>query len=204
MPLVPTDIGAIVLAAGASSRMGSPKLLLNWGEKSVIQHIVHTLNEAHIIKILVVTGWYHDQISSELGSTKAQIIYNTQWKTGKMLSSIKVGLSVLPEKTEAVLICLGDIPGISVEVISSLIATYHQFPNSLIIPEHRGELGHPVLIPHDYWPEIRDLHSPIGLRALMLHHEAMIKRVSVDSPGILLDIDTPEAYQKARKSLLPK
>ena len=119
-----------------------------------------------------------------------------------MLSSVKTGLSVLPSSTKAALICLGDMPGISLDVISNLISAYRQFTTFIILPEYEGETGHPVLIPHTYWPEIMDLYSQIGLQALMYRHSSMIKRVPVATQGVLLDIDTPEAYQNAKKKLL--
>jgi molybdenum cofactor cytidylyltransferase len=204
MAILLDDIGAVVLAAGESSRMGSPKLLLKWGERTVIQHIVQTIHEAQIDKVVVVSGRYHQALLSELANFKVQIIQNPQWETGKMLSSVQKGISALSTRSKAVLLCLGDLPGISIDVITRLTQAYYENTTSLILPEYKGRLGHPVIIPRNYWMEIHNLNSPIGLQALMLQHKDMIKRVPVNTEGILLDIDTPEAYQLARQSLLPR
>src|SRR5512140_3380604 len=109
-----SKIAAIILAAGRSSRMGQPKMLLRWGESSVLETVVSTIKRAGLHDIFVVTGAGHERIEELLG-TSVQCLHNPRYEAGEMLSSIQLGIASLDQGYEAALILLGDQPQVQVD-----------------------------------------------------------------------------------------
>jgi molybdenum cofactor cytidylyltransferase len=188
-------ICAVILAAGESKRMGTPKLLLPFGKNTIIETIVDTLLQSKIDKILVVLGSNRDKIKSKISSRPVLTTANLRYKEG-MLSSIQAGFRALPKKTEAVLVFLGDQPLIPSSVIDKLIAGYKKSKKGIFIPVFEKKRGHPILVDFKYKPEIEKLNPDIGLRALVFDHPDDLQEVEVDTPHILKDIDKPEDYKR--------
>lgn len=194
-----TRVGAIIVAAGQSRRMGSPKMLLPWGSETVIERVVNQYLNAGIEPVVVVTGPTHAEISGLLDQTSALVVQNERYMQSEMLQSVQVGLTHITGPLEAVFIGLGDQPQISTRVIKELLDDFMQHPEKeLIIPSHQMRRGHPWLIKRSLWDDILSLGPDESLRVFLSNNTQKITYCLVDSPEILADLDTPEDYQKQR------
>ena len=118
-------ICAIVLAAGCSSRMGTQKLLLPFGNSTVISHIVNQVLNSKVQNTYVIVGHNAEQITNELSGKPVTIIHNPEYKTG-MLSSVRTGIREIPKEYDAVLIALGDQPAITTNLIDEMILCFSE------------------------------------------------------------------------------
>jgi Uncharacterized MobA-related protein len=196
-------IAALVLAAGLSKRMGMQKLLLPWRESTIIEAVIQTVFDAGIYAIYVVTGSCHAQVSDLLKAKPVSIVYNSNYETGEMISSIKCGLSSLSQiEADAVMVFLGDQPQIEKNIILALLEKYEKDKPFIIIPSYHNRRGHPILIPRDKWQEIIGLPTGATLKDWINDNKEHLSYLVWDNPGMLEDIDTPEDYQKFTSSLL--
>jgi molybdenum cofactor cytidylyltransferase len=191
-------ISAIILAAGQSKRMGQPKMLLPWGNLTVIEHVLVTFMTAGIEDILVVTGGSHERVQEVIKQYPVRNAHNSEYITGEMLSSLQLGLCNMMERTQAVLIGLGDQPQIQAGSIR-LISEAHRISKSLlIVPSFQRKRGHPWLVARPLWQEILELQPPETPRDFLNSHAHKIQYVNVDTPTVLADLDTPDDYQNSR------
>jgi molybdenum cofactor cytidylyltransferase len=188
---------AIVLAAGLSRRMGWFKLTLPWGDRAVISQVIATLETAGIDKIVVVAGHRADEITQALAGMTVRIIFNPDYASGEMLSSIQAGLRALDAEVDAALLCLGDQPQMMIDTIRAVVAAGAQSGwGQIVIPSYRMRAGHPILLPYYLWPEILDCTGT--LRDVMAAHRDRTHFLVVDTSTILADLDTPEDYAAGR------
>ena len=190
------SIAGIILAAGESSRMMSPKALLKIGNSTFTEHIESILREQGIGPVFVIAGAHYDEIRRALASTKTlSILHNSRYKHGQV-SSLKQGLRHLPAGATAVVVWPVDQPLVKPGTVKELVEAFLRDPKPVVIPSMQGNHGHPVL----YGPEA--IQSALNLRKdqtakdLRDIYNDRILYVEVDDPGILIDIDTPEDYQK--------
>ena len=191
-------ICALVLAAGESRRMGTPKLLLPFGEKTIIEHIVDNVCDSKAEIILVVLGSHRNEIKNKIADRQVLTVINARYQEG-MLSSIQTGFRSVPPGTTAVVICLGDQPLIPFSVIDRLIHTHKQSKKGIVLPVYDKRRGHPILIDVKYKNEVQNISLEIGLRSLIHDHPQDVQEVEVDTPHILKDIDRPEDYARELK-----
>lgn len=190
-------IGAVVLAAGQSRRMGNPKMLLPWrGSRTVIGQVVSTLLEADIDPVVVVGGANYDRLQSALIGLPVRLAYNHRFAETEMLVSLQIGLQQLDLTTDAILIVLGDQPTLEIDVVRAVVEAYHRTHPHLVIPSYQMRRGHPWLIARGLWQELMALSIDSSLRDFLNKHADDITYVRVESPEILKDMDTPEDYQK--------
>lgn len=187
---MPMPIAAIVLAAGRSTRMGRCKQLLPLNERPALQLVLHTLTEGQVDQIAVVLGPQGLEVSTAAEAPNTILVTNPD-PVGDMASSVLAGLSALDSRFAAILIALADMPLIHPATIRALIRSYHENPCAVLIPTHMGRGGHPPLFAESV---LRRLRPGETLRDLRNRHKADTRRLSVDDPGILLDMDTPEDY----------
>ncbi|HLO15111.1 MAG TPA: nucleotidyltransferase family protein [Anaerolineales bacterium] len=190
-------ISAIILAAGASKRMGQPKMLLPWGKLTVIEHVLRTYLNGELEDILVVTGGARDQVEQAIGKYPVRKIHNKDYATGEMLSSLQCALRGMPDQTQAALIGLGDQPQVQEESVRLLCKTYRETGSRLIVPSFQMRRGHPWLVARPLWHEILELKPPQSPRDFLNGHADEIHYVSVSTPSVLADLDTPEDYRKS-------
>lgn len=191
-------IWAIILAAGESKRMGKPKLLLPFGEKTIIETVVNNAIQSKADEVLVVLGSNAEKMAEKIRDFPVKISVNPNFCQG-MLSSIQWGFKSLPEDTRAALVMLGDQPLIPSSVIDRVIDAYNQTEKSIVLPVYNKRRGHPILVDMKHGGEVKGLNPETGLRALVHNHTEDILEVEVDTPGILRDIDTVEDYSKEIK-----
>ncbi len=193
-------ICAIVLAAGQSRRMGVQKLLLPYAGKAVIQHIVDQLLECRLDEVFVVVGNDKEKVSQQLANRPVPIVTNPD-PQAEMLSSVRCGLQALPQQCQAVLIALGDQPGITTEIINSLLMEFHPSKKGILVPMFQGKRGHPLLFAQPYFSEILNCFDGIGLRGLLDAHPEDIKELNVATNTVLEDMDYPQDYRREFEKL---
>lgn len=190
---------AIILAAGSARRMGSQKLLLPFGESTMIETVVDNVLSADIKHVMVVLGANREEVRETLGDRPVQFCFNEAHEEG-MLSSVQCGIRALPEEASFALIFLGDQPGIPPAVTNLVIETYQEELVGIVIPVHEHRRGHPLLVDLKYRKQIEQLDLEEGLRSLRHHFPNDVMEVEVTEPGILVDIDTPSDYKNAQGS----
>ena len=188
-------ITALILAAGQSKRMGQPKMLLPWGEKTVLEQVIHTFKAANVDEILVITGGDREQVEPLVGDS-AQTVINPEFAKGEMLSSVQAGLMGIKPETEAVLIGLGDQPQVQERSVRLVVEAYHENKASIVVPSFQMRRGHPWLVTLQHWDEIQRMGSTESLRNFLNRHTNEIQYVEVGDTGILKDLDTPKDYLK--------
>ncbi len=194
-----TLVSAIVLAAGQSRRMGSPKLVLPWGSRTVIEQVIQTLIEAGIIEIVVVTGGDSGTVEGVLKNKyPIKLVRNPQYARSEMLGSLKVGMRALSTECRALLVVLGDQPMIQTDVVQKVVETYIQTGAVLVVPSYQMRRGHPWLVDRSLWAEILGLSASQTMRDFMQAHANWIAYSQMDAPEITTDIDTPEDYENLR------
>jgi len=193
-------ICAIVLAAGQSHRMGTQKLLLPFGATTVIAHIADELLRSIIDKVYVVVGYERNRIIKELSGRPISIVTNPDY-TADMLSSVRCGLKALPKKCEAVLVTLGDQPSVTSELVDEMVQSFTRTNKGILVPLYRGKHGHPILFSELYYHEILTRYDNVGLRGLLHAHPEDIFELNVSTSAVLLDMDSPEDYQRQLTSL---
>ena len=191
-----STVGLIILAAGASTRMGTPKQLLAYRGCSFIRHMVEVAIASVCQPIAVVLGANAERIKPEISQLPVQIVENQQWAEG-MSSSIRVGLEALlgvNQNLDAVAIALCDQPFVSSQTINQLIEAYHLTGKPIIASEYAGTLGVPVLFSHTLFSELIALKSNEGAKQIIKKHIHEV--FSVPFPDGAIDIDTPNDYEK--------
>ncbi len=190
-------ISAVVLAAGLSARMGRPKLLLPYGEHTVVEQVISVLLSSPADEVLVVTGHEREAVESALSGWSVRTVFNSDYAAGEMLSSVQVGLEAVAAESRAALLAVGDMPAVEPGVVAQLLAAYRIARDTCVyIPSYRMRAGHPILVPRSYWPAILALPRGASLRSLWQAEGSRIHWVTVDTPSVLRDIDTPADYER--------
>jgi len=195
-------ISAILLGAGESKRMGVDKLSLPWGGETVFKHCFNTLFRSRVNEIVVVLSKQNEGMKRqfEMGVSglrrKIKVVVNPYTKRG-MSTSIRRGLQVMHRKSGAILISLGDQPFLKTRTINALIRAFELRGGGIVVPSFRGRKGHPVIFHRRYARELMELSGDMGGKSVLLRNTRQIKIVPVKSEGVVEDIDTWKAYQKA-------
>jgi molybdenum cofactor cytidylyltransferase len=191
-------IAAVVLAAGLSRRMGRPKMVLPWGETTVIGQVVTVLATAGVADILVVVGGARQRVESALSGLPARLVYNPRYSEDQMAFSLQAGLSSLAGNVDAALVALGDQPQIQTHVVQAIVDAYRETRASLVIPSYRMRRGHPWMIARPLWEQVLALRPPETLREVLNAHADQIHYLTVDNDSVLRDLDTPSDYDRER------
>ena len=191
------DVVAILLAAGESRRMGQLKALLPWQGVSLIKHQVASLRAGGVDQVVVVLGHRSDELKSELGDT-AGVSWqlNPDYLQGKT-TSIKAGLNALgTDQPQALLLLNVDQPR-SAGVIRFLLEGHLSQGSLITIPTHHGKGGHPIILSPTLLDELHRIdEESFGIKAVVQRHLEGTRRVEMDSPEVLWDLNTPEEYQR--------
>jgi CTP:molybdopterin cytidylyltransferase MocA len=177
---------AVVLAAGASTRMGRPKALLEHHGRSFVACAVDLAARAGCAPIVVVTG---AQELDGLGLA-ARLVHNENWQRGQ-LSSLQTGLAAL-EDPAGVLVLTVDRPHLRATTVVTLVAAFRTAPQFSWQPAHAGRRGHPVIYPRSLLPMLAALPTSADPRELLRAHEALRHTIAVDDPAVHDNLDRPE------------
>ena len=189
-----SKFGALILAAGLSTRMRENKVLLPWRDgRPIVAHVAAQFTDAGIDPVIVVTGRDAPEVSAAVAELPVRRVHNPDFASGEMLSSVKAGLSALPEALAAAFIQPADMPCVPPALIGELAAAHE--PGWNVAPRCQGRRGHPVLLDRAYWGAMLALPADARPRAAL--RGARLRLVDVEDAGVLLDLDTRAAYERA-------
>jgi molybdenum cofactor cytidylyltransferase len=189
-------LGAVVPAAGLSFRMGIEKVLLPFGESSVLERVLSTLGQFGIEERVVVLRVDLTEAITRARRLGARVVINPH-PNQEMLESIRLGVAELPGEIEAFFVWPADHPAVSIETLSAL--SRQAGAGRVILPIYKGRRGHPALIGRELRTEIGRIPANHGLRQLWRARPEVLQEVIVEDPGVLLDLDTPEDYRGGRE-----
>lgn len=187
----------LILSAGESRRMGSPKALLDCGGQSFLDRLI-LLFSAFCAPVVIVLGHEAGTIRAGLRhSEKARIVVNRNYPLGQ-LSSMQCGLEAVPAECGGALFTLVDHPAVRAETIRRIL---DKAASSLVIPRYEGRPGHPIWIGRGLFADFLSLPADSQARAVIQRRATGIDHVDVNDPGILDDIDDPAAYRRLRERM---
>jgi molybdenum cofactor cytidylyltransferase len=196
-------IAAILLAAGASSRMGSPKPLIPWGDQTLLEWEIDQLMASCVDEIVVVLGSNAEDVRRSLGDGVRYCIFNQRWQHGRSTSLVKGARALLSEerlRPDATVIQNVDQPT-RPDIIDGLVDELIRGRVDAVQPVYDGHGGHPVVIAGHVLPLLLDADEPsLGLRGVLKQHPPL--RIPMDNePVVALDLDTPDTLPQARQLL---
>mgnify|MGYP000868978894 CR=1 FL=1 len=190
--------GAVVLAAGFSSRMGKCKALLDVGGSAALERILSTLRLSGVEDIVVVSGHYREAVEGEAKRGGARAVFNEHYEKG-MLSSIKAGVTALSSNLDGFFLLPVDVPLVKPATLQALKQARRSEPNpAVVIPAFLGRRGHPPLVATGLIPGILEWDGPGGLRAFLDRYEEASLVLEMPDQGVVTEMNTPEEYAALR------
>ena len=186
-------IAGVVLAAGESSRLGSPKQLVRVKERTLLVHTADCLVRGGCARVAVVLGASMEQIVPTLIGLPARVVVNEDWREG-IASSIRAGISALADEVEAVVLATCDQPRLEPDVVRRLIARFDGAPGSMVACEYAGTVGVPALFGRGRFAELLQLRGASGARQLLRGN--LDRVVRMPWPGGTFDVDLPSDREK--------
>ena len=183
--------GAVILAAGISSRMGEFKPLLPMGEETVIRNVVRVLQTAGVSRILVVTGYQSEVLQEHLAHTSVMFVHNERFAQTQMFDSVRLGLAAMGDSCEKILLTPADVPLVQPDTVRTLLAQ----SGDCVRPLYHGKPGHPLLLHRSVVPALLACSGEDGLRGAIGEAGLTIRDVEVEDEGTILDMDTPQDYE---------
>ena len=191
-----STIAAIILAAGASRRMGQPKQLLSYRGQTLLGHVIQCAIASSCSPVIVILGANAEKIEPEIARLPIKIVKNTEWDEG-ISSSIRCGITYVQEhllNIDAVVFLTGDQPFISAEIIEQIINIY-QPTNQLIVASNYGKsTGIPALFTCHFFSELMELKGDRGAKKIISQYQYLVHQI--DFLGGAIDLDTLENYQQ--------
>jgi molybdenum cofactor cytidylyltransferase len=189
-------IAAVILAAGMSRRMGSPKGLLGLGGRTVVERIVISAAGAEASPLVVVTGHAPERIRDGLWAyPEVTFAHNPNYEIGGMLSSVQSGVAAILNRCDAFFLMLLDQPLVQPATLRFMAAHRKGSGSRIVMPAFKGEHGHPLLIDASYAAEILAIGIDATLHTFVQKHRGEIDVLEVEDPGVVTDLDTPEDYE---------
>lgn len=192
-------ITAVVLAAGRSTRMGTPKLLLALGGRSVLRHVIDHARGSRCDGIVVVVGDAADRVAAEARGPGVRIVVNERYREG-MGTSLAAGISALAPDCEAAVVLLGDQPYVTAAVIDALIDAHRTTGKPIVASRYGDGMGAPALLGRPLFADARRLGGDAGARLLIQRYPDQVAEVPL-SAAAAVDIDTPEEFARLRASV---
>lgn len=176
--------------------MGFPKPLLRIGSKTFLAHTTESMLQA-VNRLVIVLGAHAQRVRPAVPSDKRIVVTENPHYSRGQLSSLKAGLMVLPDDTQAVLVHLADHPTVAAETFRRVVSEYHETGKGIVIARYHGRRGHPVLFDRALFHELRLAPENEGARAVVNADPQRIAYVDVDDSGVVLDLDTREDLANA-------
>jgi molybdenum cofactor cytidylyltransferase len=189
--------GAVILAAGMSSRMGEAKQLLQLGENTLLGQVLENVRSSGVKDIVLVLGHEAEKIQERISTANLSVVINESYRQG-MGTSLRAGLAALPPDVDAALIVLADQPFIRPKTLDFLMDQYKRSNAQIVIPTYKGFRGNPVLLDRSVFSEVMALTGDIGCRAIFGNHLEGIVKQPVEDIGILLDVDSKDDLELMR------
>lgn len=187
-------IAGVILAAGTSTRLGSPKQLLPLEGRPLLQHVIDAAAAASLDPIVVVLGHRAAEVEAALELPDgASVVVNEDYAAGQA-ASLRSGLASLPESAAAAVILLGDQPRIAHDVIRAAVEKWESTGGPVVRTLYRGQPGHPVVLAREVWSEVMAHRGDRGARDLLVERRQWIVPLERDEEAPA-DVDTRTDYQ---------
>jgi molybdenum cofactor cytidylyltransferase len=187
-------VTGLVLAAGGSTRLGTPKQLLPYGQKTLLDHVLDTARGCEFDQLVCVIGGSADEIRNQVDLSNAEIVENRQYGEG-CSSSIAAALDAVDPRADVLVLMLGDQPGVTADAVSALLAGRGESP--LAACAYANGRGHPLAFAASAFPDLKQLHGDKGVWKLLDRRGTEVADVPVPGP-IPRDVDTDEDYRALR------
>ena len=192
-------VTGILLAAGSSRRMGERnKLLLSWEGGTIVEAVADALLDGGCEEVVAVLGHDRVAVACTLAGRPLRSVVNHDYWEG-LSSSIRAGVTAARDGTAGFLIALGDMPRLQPQTVNTLIAAFAGATREVIvIPTFEGRRGNPVVFSHAYTEKLQQLSGDTGAKSLIVEHASRVVEVAVVDEGVLMDVDTAQAYASVR------
>ena len=189
-------LAAAILAAGESRRMGAPKALVRFGGRTFVEHLLEVTRHPRVGVTRVVLGAGAGSIREQLPVDASLFVVNADWQNGQ-LSSIQAAIRSLPPDTEGLILCPVDHPAVSAKLLDHLIREFDSAERPIVLPTYRGRRGHPLIFRATLYGELLSASPEIGARQVVWAHAADVLEVPTEEEGVILNLNDPNALQKA-------
>lgn len=190
------QVAGVLLAAGESRRMGYPKPLIKIGEHTFIEHTLATMLEV-LPRVVVVLGAYAERIRAVIPSDSRITVTENPESSRGQLSSLRVGIELLPIDIDAVMVHLTDHPLVRADTFRAVLTPYGRGGEQIVIARYEGRRGHPVIFDRSVFGELLHTRDSDGARAVVNGDPSRVTYVDVTDSGVVLDLDTPEDVVRA-------
>jgi molybdenum cofactor cytidylyltransferase len=195
-------VGAIVLAAGRSTRMGGPnKLLAEIGGKPLVRFVAEQALASRAAPVVVVTGHERAKVEAALAGLRVRFVHNPDYAAG-LSTSLKAGLATLPPEVDGAIVCLGDMPQVTAALIDRMLEAFDPARGALVVvPTIDGKRGNPVVWSRRFFPDLMALEGDVGARHLIATYADAVTEVPMEDSAALTDVDTPDALLAVKAEL---
>lgn len=190
--------GAVIVAAGMSSRMKAFKPLLPLCGSTIIGTVIASLQSAGVNEIAVVTGNEAEKLGKYLSATGVTCLYNNHYQTTDMFDSAKIGLDYLKNECDRLFFLPGDVPLFSKRSLKIMLDIMNTSKCEILLPVHAGKMGHPILIDTNAIPHLIKYNGSLGLKGAIDSFKGLQKTIELDDIGMTLDADRPEDYEQLK------
>jgi len=196
------QVGAIVLAAGRSTRMGGPnKLLAEIGGRPLVRIVAEQALASRASPVIVVTGHERAKVEAALAGLRVRFAHNPDYAAG-LSTSLKAGLGALPPSVDGAIVCLGDMPQVTAGLIDRLVEAFDPERGALVVvPTIEGKRGNPVVWSRRFFSDLMALDGDVGARHLIATYADVVAEVPVEDAAALTDVDTPDALLAVKAEL---
>jgi molybdenum cofactor cytidylyltransferase len=190
-------LAAVILSAGASSRMGRPKALLPYREGTFLEHLIEVTRHPRIDVTRVVLGAGAEVIRTIAKLDPSIVVLNADWEHGQ-LSSVWAGLSSLAGiDIDGMVLCPVDHPLVSARLVGELVERFYENKKAIVLPTYNGRRGHPVIFSTALFGELLAAPAEQGARSVVWAHAADVLEVPTDEEGVVLNLNDPEMLRHA-------
>jgi molybdenum cofactor cytidylyltransferase len=191
------NIAVLILAAGESKRFGKTKQLLSIGTQTVLQKTTGNYTGSNAGQVIVILGHQSEQIAASIRNMPVTVVINQNYKQG-MGTSIAAGLAAIKPGIEGIMLALADQPLVDTATINFLIDAFKSGGKGIVIPAYKSKRGNPVIFDIKYKAQLMLLKGDVGGREIIKNNPGDVLEISVNSKGVLLDIDTEESYNRIK------
>lgn len=191
----PGGMVGVVLGAGRSSRFGAPKQLLPFEDTTLLGQVVRNANASNLDQVVVVLGRASEELRASVDFGRAVVVENTAYGTG-CASSLLAGMDAAGESCEALILLLGDQPGVRPEFINFALAEWRRERPWASVTSYREKLGHPFIFAREAFDDLRGLHGDKAVWKLIEAYPDRVLRIEIEA-ALPPDVDTPEDYEMA-------
>ena len=188
------SVSGVILAAGASSRLGRPKQLLELDGEPILRIVVRSALASRLEEVILVLGAHAEEIAGAMGDLGQRVVENPDFREGQS-TSLRIGLSAVASRADAVLFLLGDQPEVDPAVIDRVIEAFERTSRPIVQPVYGTTPGNPVLFARAVFPELLCVAGDQGARSLIRGRLEGVERVTVSDGRPPSDVDTDEDYQ---------